>query len=188
MNLRMTLDKHQADHQHALRTMKNEELNLKKSLKSLESHQEALKITQEVAELVQETAHAQISSVVSRCLGAIFPEDLHELKIKFSQKRGRTEAELVFVKNGGEMEDPLNQAPGGHCDVAAFALRLACLVLSQPPKRKFIAWDEPFRNIHGGVYQERVEELLMKLSEELGVQVLILSDDIWMKFGKVVEL
>lgn len=145
------------------------------------------KLVQEIAEATQQSAHKQIASVVTRCLKAVFGEDAYTFKIKFSQKRGKTEAELLFCRDGLEA-DPTTAAGGGVVDVAAFGLRLACLILSFPRRRRLLVLDEPFRHLNGIEYQERVKGMLEKLVDELGLQVILVSDDEWLRIGKVIEL
>lgn len=164
----------------------SEKKGLRELTRRVETLTEAVKITQAVAEKVQHQAHSRIAAVVSRCL-AIFDEP-YEFKIIFEQKRNRTEARLVFIKAGIEIDDPTDECGGGVVDVAAFALRLACLILAKPRRRRFLCLDEPFRNIHGERYQERMGELLETLSREMKVQFLIVTDDDWLKRGKVIEL
>jgi len=146
----------------------------------------AQKLCQNVAEQVQANAHKQIASVVTRCLETIFGEEAYEFKIIFEQKRGKTEARLVFVR--GELEvDPTSAAGGGVVDVTAFALRLACLILSRPKKRLFLAADEPFKMLSAN-YSEKVRELLITLSKELGLQIFMVTHQKALVCGKVVEL
>ena len=110
----------------------------------------------------------------------------YSFHIAFEQKRGKTEARLVFTKEGMEIDDPRDESGGGVVDVASFALRLACLLLSK--NRRFLVFDEPFTHLHGKEYQEKMGELLVALAEEKGVQMLLASDESWLKKGRVYEL
>jgi len=187
-DVRRQLDRLLADRDHAIRRVKEEKSRLEDAQERVADAQEAQRIVQEVAEQVQRQAHDRIASVVSRCLASVFGEDAYQFRIDFEQKRGRTEARLVFVRGDLVLEDPTGEGGGGQVDVAAFALRLACLVLSRPRKRLILFLDEPMRNVNGEVYQERVGQLLLTLAEEMGVQFIVVSDDDWLKVGKVIEL
>jgi DNA repair exonuclease SbcCD ATPase subunit len=147
--------------------------------------EEAQKVVQLVAQTVQQKAHDRIAGVVSRCLEAVFDEP-YEFKINFEQKRGRTEASLVFVREGLSV-DPLTASGGGVVDVAAFALRLSCLLLARPPLRRTVVLDEPFRFVSEG-YRPRVRQMLEQLSKELEVQFVVVTHDEAYKTGKVIEL
>ena len=159
---------------------------LESAREHLKDVQEAQVILQSVAQTVQQEVHKNISQIVSRCLAAVFPHP-YEFRIEFERKRGKTEARLIFVRDGNEY-DPLRGTGGGVVDVAAFALRLACLVLSKPKPRQLLILDEPFKNVHGEGNRERCARLLEVLSKEMGVQFLIVTGLEWLKIGKVVEL
>lgn len=169
---------------------KLEGLSLAESEDLLVCAEEAQRIIQDVAQSVQQIAHNRIASVVTKCLGAIF-EEPYEFRIDFDQKRGRTEATLVFIRGGLELTDPMNEVGGGVIDVAAFALRLACLVLERPQKRRLLVLDEPFSKIRGEHNRKRMRELVESLATEFGVQFIVCIDgDAYPEFviGNVVEL
>lgn len=151
---------------------------------------EAQEVLQSIAEGIQQQAHEQIRGIVSRCLEAVF-DDPYEFVIRFEKKRGKTEAVLAFVRDGLELDDPLNEVGGGVIDVAAFALRVACVFLARPVRRRLLVLDEPFRNLRGSGNKRRLRVLLLSLSDELGMQFLINVDrDSYPEFalGKIVEL
>lgn len=147
--------------------------------------EEAQRVAQIVAQAVQEQAHARIASVVSKCLEAVFDEP-YEFKILFEQKRGRTEARLVFVRDDLEV-DPLTASGGGVVDVAAFALRLACLLLSKPALRKVVILDEPFRFV-SAEYRQRVRTMVESLAKDMEVQFIMVTHMNELKMGTTVEL
>ena len=143
---------------------------------------EAQKIVQALAESIQQEAHGRIAGVVSRCLAAVF-EDPYEFRIVFEQTRGRTEARLVFVRDGVEV-NPIDSSGGGVVDVAAFALRLSCLMLSRPARRRVVVMDEPFRFV-SKAYRPAVALLLEQLSKELSVQFIVVTHFPELAIGKV---
>jgi len=147
--------------------------------------EEALDIAQKVAQVIQQQAHNQISKVVTTCLRTVFEDD-YEFRIHFEKKRNRTEARLVFVRDGREM-DPLSSSGGGVVDVAAFALRLSCLVLSKPKCRRLLVLDEPFKFV-SEEYRPNIKTMITSLSEEFGVQIVMVTHIEEIKTGKVIEL
>ncbi len=156
----------------------------------LTNSEAAQKIIQIVAQGVQQQAHDKIASVVSRCLETVF-ENAYEFKIEFERKRGRTEAVLTFVRGGLVISDPLNESGGGVIDVAAFALRLACLVLEKPQRRRVLILDEPFTKIRGKENRRRMRGLLESLARDFNVQMILNIDgDSYPEFllGKVIEV
>ncbi len=172
----------------AKKTCKQEKENLEIANQTLIYTKEAQDIAQQIAQTIQQQAHNRIAGVVSKCLEAVFTgEDVYGFKIHFDRKRGRTEARLVLTKNGNEIDDPLDFDSGGVCEVAAFALRLSCLILSKPKLRKVILFDEPFKSISVD-YLDNVRILIDKLSKDFGVQFIIVTHISQLETGKVIRL
>lgn len=184
---RKKVDRALADYQYACRQAEEEEKILQKAKKAESSTLEAQSILQTIAEHVQQEAHQQIADIVTRCLQAVFgEEEAYEFRIDFRQSRGKTEARLLFVRDGYEI-DPMDASGGGVIDVAAFAVRLACLHLSAPQNRKLLVLDEPFKMLSKD-YQPLVRELLESLSKEMGVQIILVTHSELLSVGKVIEL
>lgn len=187
----MTLEEHEAraaslsaKYDFALRAATEEATRLQAAEKRLAAITEARNRFQALAQSVQQTAHDKIAGVVTRCLqSAGFP---YEFLIKFERRRGKTECDLCFGMNGLSL-DPREESSGGAVDVAALALRLCCLKLARPALRPLLVLDEPCKNVNGAANQERVCQLLETLSEEMGIQMLIVSDN-WLRVGKVIRL
>lgn len=135
---------------------------------------------------LQQQVHDQVATVVTRCVKAVFGKAAPDFRIVFEKKRGKTQARLVFVQDGQEI-DPQDGDAGGLLDVAAFALRLAALRLSSPRVRQLLVLDEPFRHLDK-TRQPRAAELLLTLARELGVQIVLVTHSEELKVGKVVEL
>jgi len=146
---------------------------------------EARTVITTLAQHIQQQLHIQIADVVSRCLEAVFDEP-YQFRILFEPKRGRTEARLVFCRDGMEV-DPLTASGGGVVDVAAFALRLACLVIQRPPVRRLLVMDEPFKFV-SAQYIPGVRDMLESLSKDMGVQIIMVTHIEGLHAGKVVEL
>jgi DNA repair exonuclease SbcCD ATPase subunit len=144
----------------------------------------AQSIVQTVAESVQQQAHTRIAKLVSKCLYAIYQEDAYEFVIEFDRKRGKTEANLTFVKNTHRI-DP--RECGGQLDIASLALRLSCLMLSRPSKRRILFLDEPCRFVDK--YRiENVRTLLLTLAKEMDFQIVLTTHNVALQTGKVVEI
>ena len=158
---------------------------LSEAEKTSKAAREGLLFFQENAKLAQEKAHTQIAAIVTRCLEAIF-DDPYEFKLSFVRKRSRTDAVLSFVRRGLEL-DPLDSSGGGVVDVAAFALRLARIVLSRPPGRRIMILDEPFKFV-SAEHHDRLRELIETLAAELKVQFIIVTHIKALETGTVVRL
>ena len=189
MNLpqvRRKVDQLLASYQHAKRKVKEEKAELVRCRKHVESVVQAQQLLQEVAETIQQSAHHQIAAVVSKCLETVFGENAYQFKINFRKARGKTEAELLFVRDGMEI-DPVDASGGGIVDVASFALRFACLLLASPRKRRLILADEPFKHL-SHQYRPRVRELLMTLANEFNMQIVFVTHSRELVCGKVIEI
>ncbi len=176
-----------AEREHARRRVIDEKKALRTAQQRLEDVEAAQKALQQIAQQVQQEAHEKLSAVVGRCLESVFG-DAYGFLIDFQRKRGKTEARLCFTRDGKIMDDPTYDACGGAVDVAALALRLACLMLAKPRRRRLLVMDEPLRNLNGIIHQEKVAELIETLAEEMQVQFVIASDDDWLRIGNVIEL
>lgn len=148
--------------------------------------QRAQEILQLIAQAVQQQAHERISEVVTSCLRAVFPEDPYEFEIRFERKRGKTEAILGFSRDG-ILVDPLTASGGGVVDVAAFALRIACLVLHRPRLSRLVVLDEPFKFV-SAEYRPNIRAMLLHLSKEMNVQIVMVSHIDDLEAGKIIQM
>lgn len=188
--IRQKLIRCRMDHQVALERFRTEQKAMVEADEAASAAMEAQAVIIAVAQQIQEDVHQSITHVVSRCLEAIF-DDPYEFKIEFDRKRGKTEATLTFHRNGVRISDPLFSCGGGVVDVASFALRLACIVLEKPPRRRVMVLDEPFTGIRGLKNRRRMRDLLISLSEDFEVQfILNIDTDAYPEFklGKVIEI
>lgn len=143
-------------------------------------------LAQIVAQGIQQKVHEKIASVVSKCLEAVFDEP-YKFNIKFERKRGKTEARLVFERDGIDIDDPLTGCGGGVIDVASFALRLSAIMLSKPQSRRIMIMDEPFRFL-SLKYRPKVKDLLIQLRKEYDFQFIIVTHASELVVGKVIEI
>ena len=166
---RCKLDRLLAQYFLAVSSGKKEEYELQQTERYLQCAEQAQQVIQVVAQEVQQSAHVQIATVVSKCLETVFDQP-YRFQITFERKRGQTEAKITFVR--GELElDPKGGAGGGVIDVSAFALRLACLVLARPRKRRLLILDEGFRCL-SSQYRPRIAEMFETLTVDLGLQII----------------
>lgn len=185
IKIRKIVDEKKAALEFLKREKQSETLNLEKETENLSDTEEAQAILQGVAARLQQKAQEKISKIVTQCLGIVF-DDPYEFNIIFEEKRGKTEARLVFIKNGEEYE-PLLSSGGGVIDVAAFALRLASLIYTRPACRKVLILDEPFKHL-SKQYRPAVKNLLLHLSHEYNIQIIMVTHDPVLEIGKVIEV
>lgn len=185
MQHRSTINRLLLERAMAVKQIAEEKQSLEECTEQLQTIEQAQSILQELAKSIQTKAHERISAIVTKCLETIF-EDPYTFKIVFTKKRGKTEADLVFERDGFEI-DPMTACGGGVLDVASFALRLSCLVLSRPLKRKLVVCDEPFKFV-SEEYRAGVRAMLLSLAKDLGIQFVFVTHIRELKIGTVVEL
>lgn len=177
--------RHAVEYLQNKRQLELEEASLEAAEARTRLLQEASLIVRGIAKDMQQKAHKKVSQLVSSCLRAVFDAP-YTFLIQFEEKRNKTEASFVFLRDGYEI-DPLTAAGGGVVDVAAFGLRLACLMLSKPHKRKLLVLDEPMRYV-SAEYLPRVVDLVERMSEECGVQIILVTHSPEFKVGNVIEV
>jgi DNA repair exonuclease SbcCD ATPase subunit len=145
---------------------------LKECSRNKRNIDEALLIIQEVAKQTQQELEYHISDIVSTALASVF-DDPYEFKVEFVIRRGKTEADLYFIKDK-ERLDPMSASGGGAVDIASFALRIALWNLVKDKVSNTIVLDEPFKWLSRDL-QPKAGEMLAMLSKKLGIQFLIVT-------------
>lgn len=171
-NIVEQVEKKFAQIQLAEEKLKDYEIQKTNALQQSKTLADCQELAQVVAQGIQQQAHSMIARVVSKCLSAIFDEP-YVFQILFERKRNKTEARLVFERDGMEI-DPITSSGGGVLDVAAFALRLAAVVLTKPRCRKIIIMDEPFRFV-SQEYRFKIRQLLLDLAKEYDFQFIMVT-------------
>lgn len=146
-------------------------------LKKLEQDcKKAQHIIQTVAKATQMQVQKRISKVVTSALEAVFPEP-YELCLEFVSKRGRTEAVLSLVRQGGEEKlNPMTATGGGVVDFTAFALRLCVWSMAKDRAHNVFLLDEPFKFVSRDLIPH-VGALLREVAERLEIQLIIITHD-----------
>lgn len=162
---------------HISQELEVKETKLKQLQTDLFSYEKARAIMQLVAKETQEQLEYKISELVSLGLSAIF-DNPYELVLEYEIKRGKTEANLLFKRNGNIVH-PMLASGGGAVDVAAFGLRIAIWSLKTTRSRNTIILDEPTKHLSKGknIYSEKFGKLVSELSKKLGIQFIIVTHD-----------
>jgi DNA repair exonuclease SbcCD ATPase subunit len=170
IDLRRKLIKQTVEKEILQKNLAETKSSLEKEEMFLDNCQKARTIVQIVAQETQAKVEYHISNLVSMALSSVFP-DPYEFSLRFVQRRNKTEADLLFVKDGKEGY-PLDMSGGGPIDVASFALRVA--TWSIKPTRRTIVLDEPGKFISRDL-QIKFSEMIKHLSSSLGLQFIIVS-------------
>lgn len=126
-----------------------------------------------VSEATQKKLQYQISELATMAQKAIFPNP-YKVIVEFVQKRGQTEAEVYFERDGNRV-DPLEASGHGPADIASFALRISLWLLSKKRSRNTFFLDEPFKNLNGVELQVATWKMVRSLSRRLGIQFIIVT-------------
>lgn len=186
-NIQSRINRLQHESYAATKRLRDEREAYQQAEQDLKDAEEARFIAQAVAQAVQQQAHARIAGVVSTCLRSVFGEDSYEFRIRFDKKRNKTECKLMLLRDGHIVENPTEEDSGGVLDVAAFALRLACLVLAKPNLRRLLILDEPFRFV-SREYRDKVGDMLMKLSKDFHLQIIMVTHVEELMCGTIIRL
>lgn len=165
------LSKDRATQEYLQEKLSNDEKSLIALKRSADDLLEVRALFQKAAQDTQQKLEFHISNLVSTALAAVF-DDPYTFQLEFVQKRNKTEAELWFVRNGEKMK-PIDASGGGAVDVASFALRIAFWSLTKKT-RPLIILDEPFKHLSSDL-QNRASDMLKMLSENLGLQIILVS-------------
>lgn len=158
---------------------------VQKAREEAEAAGKVKEIIQAFAKTVQEQTYGRMSRLVSECLKAVF-DDPYSFNIICEKKRGKAEARFVFTRNGEDF-DPMTECGGGVLDVAAFALRLAALRPLSGKVRQILFLDEPFRHVSKN-HSSRLAALVTSLSEQTGIQLVIITHNEELNCGKIIRL
>jgi len=135
-----------------------------------------LEISKSVGLATQKQLEYHLEEQVSLAMQAVF-DDPYEFVVHFQEKRGKTEAELLFARRDMEFP-PRGSAGGGSIDIAAFALRIAYWSMRQDKQvRPLLILDEPFSQLKGQDANLRALAMVQELSKRLDLQIIMISDE-----------
>lgn len=172
--LRYKLERKKGERDSLLSTIVELEKKIEEGKKSVRAHDKARKIIQEVALKTQQQLSYNISGIASLALETVF-DTPYELKLEFVERRNKTECDIYFVRDGLKI-DPFSGG-GGAIDIASFALRVALWSMATPKPRPTLVLDEPFKHLKGEVANQKVLEMVSKISKKLGIQIIMVSDE-----------
>lgn len=152
--------------------------NTKKEIRNIEEgldiHKKAQSIIKQVARKTQQQLEFHVSTLVSTCLRSVLA-DPYEMQLRFEERRGVTEADLIFTRDGEEF-DLEEDCGGGVLDIAAFALRVVAWKLSSRKLRPVLILDEPFKFLDED-RQPTAAKMVRDISQKLGLQIIMASHE-----------
>ena len=176
------------EHRYTLEGLKGEKNSLIKQVqdtkkririlkREVDASEKVKQIIIHVAEQTQKQLEYHISSITSMAMSSVFP-DPYEILVEFVQKRGKTEADIYFERNGNKfrpIESGELKVGGGAVDVAAFALQIALWSLQVSKTRPVLFLDEPLKFLKGGDLPEKGAKMIKEISSKLGIQIIMVS-------------
>lgn len=187
ISIRNKLNNFLSDYKHISLKIKEEKQSLIEIKEKLKNIEQAQSIAQQIAEQIQTHVHNQLTEVVTKSLESVY-DNPYEFLIQFEKKRGKTEAKLVFRRDGYNLDDPKNEAGVGQIDIASLALRSSCIMLMRPKRRRLLILDEPLRNVNGTENRKRAANTLQSLAYDLGFQIIMATGYDWLQLGKMIEI
>ena len=152
---------------------------LKREVKAIiferENVEEGIICLASVLNIAQEGVIKFIEGIVGSSLREVYGEG-YGFELRFELKRNQPEIYMNIIKNGAKFE-PKFDCGIGISDICSFALRLALWALYEPRTASVLIFDECFKNVHGKIANERIGLMVKKLSEELEVQIIIVSGE-----------
>lgn len=131
-------------------------------------------ILQTVGMQTQDNLKFRIESLVTAGLEYVFDHP-YTFKVEFDIARGNSQCNLFFERDGMTVK-PVDDSGGGALDTASFALRIAMWSLQSDRSSPVFILDEPGRFVSRDL-RERFAEFLKKMSDKLGIQLIIVTHD-----------
>jgi len=135
----------------------------------------AQELIQVVAEMTQKQLEYRVSELVGLAMGFVF-DDPYDVALRFVPRRGKTDCTFNFLRND-EIVHPTYQSGFGAVNIAGFGCRIGCMSLSDPKPRPVLILDEPFPNLKGIEANARAIQMVKRVSDNMGIQVLMVSDE-----------
>lgn len=133
---------------------------------------------QSYSEAEHEELRERIETLVTYGLQAVFGMDM-TFRVVPGQERGQATMRFAVesTMNGTEVvTDVLDARGGGVASIIGFILRTVVLALSPNATRRFLVLDETFGMV-SAEYIEPLSDLLRKLVDETGVQMLVVTHE-----------
>lgn len=142
-------------------------------LRAIQTNIEAVAdIVSKAAQAAQENFAASVAGVVTECLNSVYPDNPYDFRLEFRECAGKTVVDALLYRDG-EPLDPMASTGGGVWDVLAFALRVAIAIITADDyTRMFMAFDEPFKFLHGVEKLRRAYETMEAVQERFGLTIL----------------
>lgn len=123
-------------------------------------------------EETQDKVKFHLSNLVTTGLNTVFPEKGYKFHLDFVQRRNQSECDLLIENKEGVRSKPMYRNGGGVNDILSLTLRIGRWSMSKASPIMIL--DEPSKFVDKEK-QPMVVQLLQTLTEELGIQFIIVT-------------
>lgn len=180
--LRFGLERRKGQRDQTRGLLREEKGRLKGLKREERDVEKARALVQLAGQRTQEQLRYHLSEISRLALAAVFPADPYEFEIAFERRRGRTEADFWFVRDGKRI-DPRGNCGLGAVDVAGMSLRVSLWSLRRPRGRASVWVDEPFKHLKGEGPNKAVLAIFRELCRAdekrrwSGLQIVMIADE-----------
>lgn len=147
---------------------------IKENKARLAALEQARALVQTVASNTQKQLEYRVSELSTIALQAVLGKTDTKLKLRFTEKRNKTEADLLLEIRDFEAS-PRDGVGGGVVDLLGATLRFSLWSLMRPKPRPLFILDEPLKWLKGAGMPVKGMEMLSQISHKLGVQIIMVS-------------
>jgi hypothetical protein len=169
-NLRTQLTRKQGQKDRVASELAKAEDTAARFQREIQFTETARAIIQKVAKATQAELEYYISELVTLAFASVFPNP-YEFSVQFVEKRGKTECEMKFIRDGHTV-NPMYASGGGPLDVACSTLQFTIWSLNKT--RPIIGLDEPFRFLSRDL-QPKAAAMIKEISRKLKLQILMVT-------------
>lgn len=149
------------------------------ALEKAQARASVLEPSQELLERLEETwageYEEKLSAIGSMGLNAVFPDNVYEVLLEHSTKRGTANLDILLVKDGKRVR--IKGGSGGSIvQLLAYLLRHLTTISPTPPLRLIEVLDEPFSMVAQS-QRPALCALMKDITEKLGFQLLFSSHE-----------
>ncbi len=149
----------------------------KQAYKQFKTKENSLTVVRNTANETLSQLNYELTEPATLALQVVF-DTTYIMKMAFTPRRNQTECDVWFEVNGA-IRDPFENSGGGVRDVACFGIQAAILALKakEDNTSPVLIIDEPFSQLKGEEANKSAIEMIKRISEQLGIQILTVSDE-----------
>ena len=135
---------------------------------------ESVTFINEAVKLTQDEIKDQVESLVTTAMEMVFDKH-YDFELRFDRVGNRLDCKAVLIDGDRVMDDLEFDVGGSRIDTISIALRVVIWSLEDDQPRGVFILDEPFTSLGGSHLLDRTLEVIQRLSQELGIQMIIIT-------------